>query len=436
MSSHSSYSPRGWRSRGSGFRQPRGSSSYRDRTFSPKSGTLVPDRVITEGLLATALRTIPRLEKSSDEKEVKITNFECIGSYNWVDSPSPTIIVPGSPPRWQNRPTPYSVHPDDGVAFVDQNGYRIPSAVLLPLITAVERKSKLNDATFDWASVDFVTDRNGLRKLLRWIGGTAKKDFRIDMQLAGTGTVLLNRWEVRTSEQMSGFTYGFNFEKASTKPVPGCEKSTGHHRIVKYDLDGLLMVVRYEVDACIPWEEEPTTPRPRAATDVDDLIGALAEVKITPQLNDASTIPKAESPPKLTVLNGGSDVPQSAIVELTTRSINRVHEFDWEESYPQLFISQTPHHFLAIHERGRFIRVDKRKLTSTELQNVMEDVIQPHLKKLRRLLGTVKKLVIEHRQRGRLSLVCQEGELKVFQRVGRESCLPDEIIRKFDVKFV
>lgn len=117
---------------------------------------------------------------------------------------------------------------------MDQNGHRFPSAVLLPLITAVERKSELDDKPFDWASVDFVTDRNGLRKLLRWIGGSAEKDFRIDMQLAGTSTVLLNRWEVRTSEQMSGYTFGFNFEKASTKPAPGCEKSTGHHRIVKY----------------------------------------------------------------------------------------------------------------------------------------------------------------------------------------------------------
>lgn len=191
------------------------------------------------------------------------------------------------------------------------------------------------------------------------------------------------------------------------------------------------MVVRFEVDACIPWEEEPTTPRPRAATNVDDLIGALANVNITPQLVSNVT-PKSEAAPKLTVLTGGSDVPQSAIVELTTRSKNRAHEYNWKESYPQLFISQTPHHFLAVHERGRFIRVDKRKLTSTELQTVMKDIIQPHLQKLRRLLDIIKKLVIEHGQRGRLSLVCQGGELKVFERVDKGSCLPNEIMEKFN----
>lgn len=99
-------------------------------------------------------------------------------------------------------------------------------------MTAVNRVSTQNKEIFDWASVDFVTDRNNLRKLLRWIGGPVN-DFRIDVQLAGK-TIMLNRWENRYQEQMSGKTYGFNFELASTKAAPGCEKSTGHHRIVQY----------------------------------------------------------------------------------------------------------------------------------------------------------------------------------------------------------
>ena len=54
------------------------------------------------------------------------------------------------------------------------------------------------------------------------------------MELAGKQTVLFNRWDARTRENMPGYTYGFNFEKAMTAAVPGCEKGTGHHRIVKY----------------------------------------------------------------------------------------------------------------------------------------------------------------------------------------------------------
>lgn len=139
---------------------------------------------------------------------------------------------------------------DIGLFFVDQNGFRMPSDVLLPLITAVEKVNddSGNPAAFDWAGkdIDFVTDRNGLRKLMRWIDGEnadePPKDFRIDMQLAGR-TVLLNRWEKRTRENFSGFSFGFNFEKASTDPALGCEDSTGHHRIIQY------VCARYAVHA-------------------------------------------------------------------------------------------------------------------------------------------------------------------------------------------
>lgn len=93
---------------------------------------------------------------------------------------------------------------------------------------------------FNWSAVDLVTDRNGLRKLLRWIYGPTEerdmyiKDFRIDMQLAGEKTVLFNRWEKRTEEELSGFTFGFNFEKKTTVPAKGCEENAGHHRIIQY----------------------------------------------------------------------------------------------------------------------------------------------------------------------------------------------------------
>lgn len=87
---------------------------------------------------------------------------------------------------------------------------------------------------------------------MRWIDGYAGRGFRIDAQLAGSGTVLLSRWETRTREQGLPTSYGFNFEEASTTPAAGCEGSTSHHRIVKYNFGGLSMIVRFEVDAFIP----------------------------------------------------------------------------------------------------------------------------------------------------------------------------------------
>lgn len=116
------------------------------------------------------------------------------------------------------------------------------SRTFFPLIQAVqdvESQSKTEEKDrFDWSSVDFVTDRNGLRKLLRWIDSTSgdpPKDFRIDMQLAGSKTVLMNRWEEITRVQPgTRRSYGFNFEETMTVPSPECERGTGYHRIITY----------------------------------------------------------------------------------------------------------------------------------------------------------------------------------------------------------
>jgi len=129
---------------------------------------------------------------------------------------------------------PYTIPPDKGILFCDQNGYKMPKAVLLPLIVAVNKRFEMRqEPPFDWSAVDIVTDRNNLRKLFRWADGTSK-DFRIDLQLAGTKTVLMNRFSQRYREMFSGRTYGFSFEKSSTDPAPGCKNSTGHHRIITY----------------------------------------------------------------------------------------------------------------------------------------------------------------------------------------------------------
>lgn len=122
--------------------------------------------------------------------------------------------------------------------FIDQNGHRMKRRfTLLPLISAVQnsatRERKITPK-FDWSSVDFVADRNSLRKLVAWANNKSGC-WRIDTQLAGSKTVLLSTCP-RTTKQTSGWSesYGYSFEKACTQPAPGCESGTGHHRIVTY----------------------------------------------------------------------------------------------------------------------------------------------------------------------------------------------------------
>lgn len=106
--------------------------------------------------------------------------------------------------------------------------------------------------------------------------------------------------------------------------------------------------------------------------------------------------------------------------------------YEWKELYPQLFLSQTPHHFLGVHQSGRFREVEKRKLGTDPDFLAVANQMQESLKKLRQALEMIQELVIEHGAKGRLSLVCEDGELKVYERESQASCLPKEFIARFD----
>lgn len=184
------------------------------------------------------------------------------------------------------------------------------------------------------------------------------------------------------------------------------------------------MVVRFEVDACIP---PPGKYPRRSVSNIDEITSSLSSIS----LSQAS--PSSPLNAQLTVLEGGSEVPSTAVVELATRSVAsmKFKGYDWKEAYPQLFFSQTAHHILAIHQRGHFMEIQKRKLSSDEVKAVEKEA-QGDLKKLRNVLDTIKEMVIAHGRRGRLSLVCVEGELKIYKRTSDESCLPESAIALFD----
>lgn len=141
---------------------------------------------------------------------------------------------------------------------MDQNRRKIPNAILLPLIEAVNKSNR--SSTFDWPSVDIVTDRNNLRKLIGWLRECSQtQDFRIDLQLAGDKTVLMNRWDQVNYRIFSGHTFRYTFEKAFTDDAPGCKDSSNHHRIVTYVsaqfLGKLCPSGIYPIDAGSEWFE-------------------------------------------------------------------------------------------------------------------------------------------------------------------------------------
>jgi hypothetical protein len=180
------------------------------------------------------------------------------------------------------------------------------------------------------------------------------------------------------------------------------------------------MVVRYEVDAAFP---SSTKPAPKDVSSVDALATLLS----------GASLGASESPPPtagLTVVRAGAPVPQSAVLELTTRSTRNAPGFDWAEALPQLLLSRTPTHVLGVHERGAFAELRTNKLGSPTLRAAEADA-QAGLQKLRAVLEAVQDLLLEDADGKKISLVCKNGKLTVYERTGK-GLLPEETMARFE----
>lgn len=113
-----------------------------------------------------------------------ITDVKHLSSYNWIEASTPTIAVPGSPPLW-SPPTkgPQKLAKDSGLIYIAQNAVRHPESPLKPLFRALY----MSDPSFDMRSVDLVTDRNNIRKLLSFVNpGLSRgglEPFTIDVEV-------------------------------------------------------------------------------------------------------------------------------------------------------------------------------------------------------------------------------------------------------------
>ncbi|CAL1713743.1 unnamed protein product [Somion occarium] len=352
---------------------------------------------------------------------IVLENLQYIGSYNWVNENKPAILVPGSPPEWKDNRLPIKLAPDRGKVYVDQNAHRLPAMPLLPLFKAVDAVQ--HNTAINWKAVAFVTDRNGLRKLADWAdGGRKYGEFRIDMQLTGDRTVLLQRWEPSAVVQASRGSYGHNFEKISTTAYPGCEESKSHHRIVKYDLSGLTLIVRFEVDACLP-----TGPSEGSGV-ADDLARQLSSLSVASNdpVSQGTSASRGTNSSVIRVVGGGRIVSHADIVELKTGTNPNVKIAKYRD---QLLIGQTPHLFLAIHNKGNVREIRKTQLAPAEMNGLAG--LQRKFGKLRALLQSIQEFVITQGSGARLSLICKGGKLEVQRRKSQHSALPDDILARF-----
>ena len=175
------------------------------------------------------------------------------------------------------------------------------------------------------------------------------------------------------------------------------------------------MVIRFEVDACLPYDASILAPPSNNPT-----IGRKVAKKKT------SLGPSSNPPDVKIVRAGSSEVPQTHLLEIKTHHSTSLK---WPNTYPQLYLSQTPHVYHAFHKGGTFTSIKKFVLGQSELMEVDKNA-QVGFKKLRKLLGCIQSLVLKHGAT-RISLVCVGKTLSVYQIPKGERCLPEDALALF-----
>jgi hypothetical protein len=210
---------------------------------------------------------------------------------------------------------------------------------------------------FEMGSVDMITDRNNIRKLLRFVDGTSSESFQIQVEIVDGKRALFTRMENATTTVIQGFRgYGHNFEKACTKSATG---TSGYHRITSFRFGGLKCVVRHETDGYIDDALGQAAAQKQAKT-----TDSLPQLLETLRLADSALTSTHTS--TITVKREGKEVDCSSILEIKTRAAGK--SLDMNETAAQLWISQTPHLAVGYYKNGLFNDVQVRDMA----QNVRD----------------------------------------------------------------
>lgn len=371
-------------------------------------------------------RELENLEDPSPAP-ASITEVKHLSSYNWIETRRPTIVVPGSPPLWTPSTVPQKLAQDSGRFYISQNAARHPDSPLEPLFRALYT----TDPSFDIQSIDVVTDRNNIRKLLSFVNPRItklkKSIFTIKVEIRGN-TALFSREEKYNYEnikpgQRAG--YGHGFEKAYTSS--SIRGSTGHHRILSYRFGGMNFIVRHETDGYISSNQHGCNPE-SDNRESDDLFKGLKNLTLSPagvatQKHYSSIITGT----KLNVKEGGEVIPLESTLEIKTRNLK--NRLDFREVAPQLWISQTPRLVLAYHDNGYFKVPEVEDLTA-KLKKWEEDH-QDDLRKLAVLIRKIIKTVKACGGKAILNAEVKEGKLMV-RKLDEKLMLPIDLYSKWN----
>lgn len=351
-----------------------------------------------------------------------ITGVKHLSSYNWTETPTPTIAIPGSPPLWSPPKISQTLEKDSGLIYIDQNAARHPDSPLEPLFRALYS----TNPSFDIRSTDVVTDRNNIRKLLSFINARSTKSgleaFDIEVEVTGK-TALFCRTEISTQkfiepDEFRGF--GHEFEKAYTSNQ--IEGSTGHHRIISYQFGDLNLIVRHETDGYLSDESAPVlTTNERESDDLSNTLASLS-------LSSADRLGTATSPAsQLITRKEGKAVPRESTFVIKTRVSHK--SIDFQEFAAQLWISQTPNLVRAYHNKGKFGEPAVQNVVAAV--NEWEEENQYDLKRLAALISKILDVV---KGCGGRAIIRYNGyieKLVLIRKADERQMLPKDLYSKW-----
>ncbi len=274
---------------------------------------------------------------------------------------------------------------DSGNVYVDQNAHRTPTHSFDPFF-----KSLLTmNPNFDMGSVSLVSDRNSLRKLFGFACNHPNSNFRIDVDVV-YNTMFFTRWEQNHMQIINGFFnsgYGHEFEKAFTKFHEDLANSSGHHRIVQYNLGGMKCLVRYEADAYFDDNASTSSlslakeyPMGQLNATDKDISTVFESLFLDSKGKGAISTPKKG----VRVIQTGHLIAPSSIVEIKSRS----KAIKMKEVIPQLWFSQTEHLFVGHHREG----IIEQETTRYDMAAYFKAWETQHEEQLHKLLSLILRI--------------------------------------------
>jgi hypothetical protein len=354
-----------------------------------------------------------------------ITNVKHLASYNWIEAPTPTIAVPGCPPLWSALRVPKRLKKDSGLIYIAQNAARHPDSPLEPLFRALY----ITNPLYNIRSVDIITDRNNIRKLLSFINPGSTRNglgtFTINIEIT-KNTAIFCRKEAATHEFIRPQEFrdhSHEFEKANT--TNQISSSTGHYRIISYRFGNLNFIIRHKTDGYVLLNTDTSIPTPNSKEQENNNLSNLLESLSLSSTNIPPTTTHAGS--RLTIREEGRVVPLESTLELKTRISHKPLQL--REVVPQLWVSQTPKLIRAYYTKGTF-QVPEVEDVAVQVKR-WEEGNRNDLRKLAALISKVLEIVKGCGGNAAVKYDDTRDKLVVWKADG-ETMLPRDLYCKWD----